>query len=220
MEMEPGQGGNASFAKTPAQKSGLAKLSPAQRTSILIGVMFIGALTWIYFRKSSIEQAKTEATIADKIQDAMIEQLAITSREQSGLVKFKDMLADAEQKQSDGQVMAASLKTADMFNHPFVRKKKPDGTGGSNGGGSATVRTPPDNGGETGADEKMPAPPALNGIIFGAVPKVFLNGRLLGTGQTIKGWKVMKIHKSKVEIEWKGKTGVVKKVLYTKKLVG
>ena len=44
MEMEPGQGGNESFAKTPEQKSGLAKLSSAQRTSILIGVMFVGAL--------------------------------------------------------------------------------------------------------------------------------------------------------------------------------
>jgi len=70
MAIEPGQGTGGIAGGGPEKKSGgsgLSNLSAAQRTTILIALMFAGALTWIYFKKSSIQRAQTEATIAATI---------------------------------------------------------------------------------------------------------------------------------------------------------
>lgn len=189
------------------------KIYGINRSTAMMGLMFLGGLTWVFFASRqftpvsmSEEDLKNQTIIDAGLQNMM----KITTGKEKQREKMRRMIRSIYFEAKNRQIPMDELtRNPFVFEPAVAQAPKPE----------PVTPKPSKRSGKKPEDDKPPEPveqpPPIDGlrlqsVLLGNPASAMISGSMVNEGQTIQGWKIVKIEAGRVVLQWKDRQYVLR----------
>jgi hypothetical protein len=189
------------------------KIYGINRSTAMMGLMFLGGLTWVFFASrqfTPVEMSEEDRKNQTYIDAGLQNMMKISSGKEKHREKMRGMIRSIYFEAKNRQIPMDELKHNPFVFEPAVAKApKPEPVK------TRPVDTPKRKPEDDKPPEPVEQPPPIDGlrlqsVLLGNPASAMISGSMVNEGQTLQGWKIVKIEASRVVLQWKDRQYVLR----------